>query len=546
MTETEDNTEKQFEIDESLPTKTPKFRESDAGDGTRREDHLLTGLRFYICVISLILCMFLVALDQMVTTAVLTVIADQFHEFNKITWITAAFLMPMGCCAQVWGRLSISFGRKWIMISGMLLFEVGSLITGVSNSMNMFIGGRAIQGIGASCIQTCVMVIANEITTIDKKPILISCLGLTFVVASVAGPAIGGALGTYSSWRWCFYLNLCCGAIIFPFFMFTYNPKPPIGSFKEKLQTVDFIDSGLMISTFVLLLLGISFGQTEASWKTASVICCFTLGGLTLIAFLIFNFKYSENPVIPANIVKKPAIVVSFFAFAFNYSVLVVMMQFTSIYFQNVLGNTAFHTGISLIPVAVATSLVAIANGILMRKTRLIKELCVAGSIILPISVGLMLLLNVEKNVGNYIGFQILLGAATGMNFQGPMISALIAAPKDPGSTILTTSLFNFGRSTGSALFSLIAGAIYTETLKSHIRNVGPQLQEHQIPLLDIIVRTDLIQELSSHDKKLVLTAIMESIHDVFWLALAIAITALLFSIFMSNKKLPKSEEVEA
>lgn len=81
------------------------FRESDAGDGTIREDHILTGSKFYFCVIALILCLFLVALDQMITTAVLTNISDHFHEFNKMTWITAAFLMPMGCFAQVWGRL---------------------------------------------------------------------------------------------------------------------------------------------------------------------------------------------------------------------------------------------------------------------------------------------------------------------------------------------------------------------------------------------------------------------------------------------------------
>ena len=117
-----------------------QFRESDAGDGTVREDHILTGSKFYFCVISLVLCMFLVALDQMITAAVLTNISNHFHEFNKMTWITAAFLMPMGCFAQVWGRLSINFGRKWTMVSGIILFEIGSLISGISTSMNMFIG----------------------------------------------------------------------------------------------------------------------------------------------------------------------------------------------------------------------------------------------------------------------------------------------------------------------------------------------------------------------------------------------------------------------
>ncbi|VEU20353.1 DEKNAAC101087 [Brettanomyces naardenensis] len=362
------------ELDVPNQTQPPsgKFRESDAGDGTVREDHILKGMRFYMCAISLLLCLFLVALDQMITAAVLTTISDHFNEFNKMTWIFSAFMTPLGCCAQVWARLSISFGRKWIMLSGVVLFELGSLIAGVSNSMNMFIGGRAIQGIGGSAIQSCVMIIATEITTIDKKPLLFASLSITYVVASVIGPLVGGTFGSYVTWRWCFYLNLCCGAVILPFFVFTYRPKPPVGSFMKKLKTVDWLDNFLMIAACVLILLGISFGQTEPSWKTASTICCFVLGGLLLIAFLVYNFKFSKYPTLPGDIVAKPAILMAFGTFSLNYSVLMVLAQFLSIYVQNVLGFDSFHSGLFILPCAIASGFTAIITGITMRKIRYI------------------------------------------------------------------------------------------------------------------------------------------------------------------------------
>ncbi|QPG73372.1 hypothetical protein FOA43_000682 [Brettanomyces nanus] len=523
-----------------------KFRESDAGDGTVREDHLLYGFKLIVCVISLILCVFLVALDQMITAAVLTTISDHFQEFNKMTWITAAFLMPMGVCSQVWARLSISFGRKWIVIAGIILFEIGSLVAAISSSMNMFIGGRAIQGVGGSSIMTVVMVIATEITTIDKKPLVLASLSSTFVVASVLGPIIGGIFGTYVSWRWCFYLNICFGAVIFPFFIFTYKPKPPVGTFFEKLNTVDFLNCGLMMSSLVLLLLALSFGETGNTWKSSSVICCFVLGSLLLVAFCIDNFKYSKYPAIPPDIVSNVKADMAFLAFIMNFSCFMVLIQFLSIYFENVAGHNAFHTGLSLIPCAIPVALSAMFSAVIMKKYLLIKPICLISAVMLPISVGLLLLLPVQENMGRSIGFQILLGIATGLNFQGPMMSGLILAPKTPGSNILTMALFNSGRNIASAFFSLIAGVIYSATLKSALPQVASKLQETGISLTDVVSQISLLQEMNAHDQNLVINQIMHSIQNVFYLGLALSFVAFICTLFISDKKLPESDEVEA
>lgn len=233
-----------FEIDREVKCELanvdhPKFKESDAGDGTKREDHILHGTKLWLCVVSLLMCLFLVSLDQMITMAVLTTISEHFHEFDKFTWITAAFMMPLGCLSQFWARLSISFGRKWVMLIGIILFEVGSLVAGIATSMNMFIGGRAIQGTGGSCIQSLTMIIVTEISTIDNRSQLLACVSIVFVVASVLGPLIGGVFGTNVSWRWCFYINLCFGAVIVPLFFLSYKPNPPKGTFRSKLKTID-------------------------------------------------------------------------------------------------------------------------------------------------------------------------------------------------------------------------------------------------------------------------------------------------------------------
>ena len=531
----------------ALEVETPqeKFKESDAGDGTKRKDHILTGTKFYLCVLSLILCLFLIALDQMITAAVLTVISNYFNEFDKLTWITSAYMIPMGCCAQVWGRLSINFGRKWTLVTGIIFFEIGSLISGVANSMNMLICGRAIQGIGGSCIQTVVTIISTEITTIDKRPIIIAVMGLTFVFASAFGPIIGGIFGTYLSWRWCFYLNLCCSAIIFPFFILTYKPKMPTTTIKEKLKTVDVLDNFLLMSSCVLLLLGLSLGQTSNDWGSVSVIICFVLGGVLFIIFLIWNFKYSKYPVIPGNIFFNKQIFISFMIIMLSYSCIMVCIQFLSVYFENVINHNAFHTGLSLIPLAVTISLTSIISGILMKVFSLIKIYSLISGFSLPIAVGLLMLLGIKENLGYTIGFQILLAASNGLNFQGPFMIAMLYAPKDPGSTILTTALINFGRSIGTAVFSNIGEELYTSTLQNYLAKITGSLQGTAYSVQAILLRSDLISKMNKHDHDLIAEQMLKSIHNVFWMVFAISIISLIFTFFMSNRKLPKKSEIE-
>lgn len=522
-----------------------KFRESDAGDGTKREDHILTGKRYYLCVLSLILAMFLVALDQMITAAVFSTISDQFNSFNKLTWITAAFMTPMGCCAQLWGKLSISFGRKWTLVTGMVLFEIGSLIAGVAQSMNMLICGRAIQGIGGSCVQSCSMIIAVEITTIDKKALLLGVMSLTFVVAGVIGPIIGGVFGSYVTWRWCFYINLCLGGIALPFFIFTYKTVSPKGTFREKITNIDIIGNILMISSCVLILVALSCGVTE-KWSSASTIACFVLGGILFIVFCIYNFKYSKHPVIPTRIVNNWRIDAALCSFSVSYSMFLVFEQFLSIYFQNIVGHNPMHTGLSLIPGAISVSGFGIFSGIFIKMTGQVKLLPIFAGIFLAVGSGLIQLLPVKENLGYSIGFQILLGVGCGLNFQSPLMSALVLASKEPGSNILTTALFNFMRSTLSALFSEVGSVIYSEILKKDLPKIIPQLTQKNIDLTRLVTNLDLLNQLNAHDKLLIRTQILHSIRGVFWLCFGLSLVSLLSSWLMSNKRIPKGDKVEA
>ncbi|RCK56465.1 Vacuolar basic amino acid transporter 5 [Candida viswanathii] len=267
-----------------------KFKESDAGDGTRREEHYLHGAHLFLCFFSLFLCLFLFALDQTIIATILTTVGTKFNAFSQVGWLSSGFFLAMAVFIQPFGKLSIIIGRKWAMVVAVVLFEAGSLMCALANSMNVLIGGRVLAGVGGAGINSGVFVIASECVPINKRPFALSIFAVTFAIASVLGPLIGGAFTSNVSWRWAFYINLPVGGVALIVFLYSFRPPDP----------------QLMLSKSSL-----TFGAGEFAWDSSAVISCFVLGPALLIAFCVWNFRFSKNQIIGTEVVKVPQIIAS-------------------------------------------------------------------------------------------------------------------------------------------------------------------------------------------------------------------------------------------
>lgn len=253
-----------------------KFIESDAGDGSKREDQYLHGPRLALCFVAIFLCLFLVALDQTIIATLLTVVGNKFNGFDRIGWLSAGFLLSMAVFAATWGKISIIFGRKITMFIAVSLFEAGSLMCALANDMNVLIGGRVLAGIGGGGIQSMVFILISEIVPLEVRPLGMAGMGCTFAVASVLGPLIGGAFTSSVSWRWSFYINLPIGGVAAAFFFWAFNPPKTKGGIREKLKMIDYLGTALLSAGLVIFLLALTFGAgNQFSWDSAAVICCF-------------------------------------------------------------------------------------------------------------------------------------------------------------------------------------------------------------------------------------------------------------------------------
>ncbi|CDK29827.1 unnamed protein product [Kuraishia capsulata CBS 1993] len=524
------------------------FEESNAGDGTHREDHYLHGVQLWLGILGLFLCMFLVALDQTIVATILQVVGNKFNAEGKVAWIATAFSFAMAVFIQIWGNISIAVGRKNCLFLGIAFFELGSLLCAVSNSMNMLIGGRIIAGFGGGGIQSLVMVIITEIVPIEKRPIAMSGFGVTFALASVLGPLVGGAFTTNVSWRWCFYINLPIGAVAATVVFFVFHPPKPKGNMLPKLKVIDWFGLFLMISGLTLLLLAITFGGNEFPWKSAAVILCFVLGGLLIGAFCLWNFRFSKHPLIPAEIVKVGTIDIACVGMFFVFGYFMSVILYLALYFQVVKGYNALNSGVSLLPTILPVVICSIATGISTTKVRYIKPFTVFGGILGPLGSGLVCLLSIHSGISQRIGCQIVLGVATGVMMQPFILHVQLAAPKTPGSSIIATTMFNFSRNLGSAICTDLAQLVYTSTLSAKMAALKGTPAYYsagldKYDLHDFINDTTQIKKLSEPAKDIVLNVFMIAFKNIFYMCIGFASIALVCTLLMPNDVLPKRSQ---
>lgn len=523
------------------------FVEADAGDGTNREDHHLHGTQLMLCIFSIFMCLFLFALDQTIVATLLTTVGNKFDGFDRIGWLTSGFLLSTAVLVPSWGKVAMVFGRKITMYAAIVIFEAGSLMCALSNSMDTLIGGRVLAGVGGGGIQSLAFVIISEVVPIERRPLSMAVMGCTFAVASVLGPLIGGAFTDNVTWRWCFYINLPIGAVASAVLFFSFRPPKTKGNIREKLMMIDYTGTVLFTSGLVVFLLAITFGAGDQfAWDSAAVIVCFVLGTVVLIAWCVWNFVFAKNPLLPLEVVRIPQVSASALTLFCSFGSFMSGILYIAIYFQVIHGADAWHSGVDLLPFIIAVVVASILLGIIIAKSRFVKPFSVLAGALGPLGYGLISLLRVDSKTPAKIGLLIVAGASTGMQMQASIISLQVAAPKTPGGMIYATTYINVARAAGGALASALATAVYSSALKNtfraHLKTAPAQIQHElgNLSMSTLVSSTTVISQLSPATAEFYKEQVMWAIERVFYMAIGFAGLGFISSLFTTNHRLPK------
>src|SRR3989454_10062493 len=417
-----------------------------------------------------LLVMLLASLDQTIVSTAMPRITVDLQGFDRYTWVTTAYMLTSTVMVPIYGKLSDLFGRKVIFITGVVIFLVGSALSGASQSMNMLIAFRAFQGLGAGALLPIAIAVVGDLFTPRERGKWQGVTGAVFGLSAILGPTLGGWITQYSSWRWVFYVNLPVGILALLVLIFL---MPTLRGKAQKVS-IDYIGAALLVASTVPLLLGLTFAGSQYAWLSPQIIGLLA-GALVMgAAFVIYEAwleRRDGQPIIAPSLFKNSIFAVStLVTFIFGMGLFGAIF-FIPLYVQGVIGSSATNSGLVLTPLTLTLVVGSIVSGQLVSRLGTYKWIALLGMLV---SVGgTLLLLRLDVTSGNTEVLLALLVFGLGMGF-GMSLYTLIVQNANPNKIGQATAALTFFRSIGGAIALAAMGSVLNSAYLPAFNNALP------------------------------------------------------------------------
>ena len=294
---------------------------------------------------------FLSAVNQTIVASALPTIGRELNDFYNLSWVVIAYLLASTIVAPLYGKLADIHGRRGMMLSAVGLFIAGSALCGMAQDMTTLLLGRTLQGIGGGGIVPMVQITVADMVTPRERGRYQAYMGTAWIVAGVAGPALGGIIADNMHWTMIFWLNVPLG-ILTAFLLNRSMKKLPAAGRKHDL---DFIGAALVMAAAVLLLLALTTGGVRVAWLSAPI-AGLIAGAILLTVLSVWWLKRAPEPFLPGTVLTNPVMRLGTAATSFAMGVLTGFMIYLPLYFQVVHKLTPTEAGLALVPVIVLTT----------------------------------------------------------------------------------------------------------------------------------------------------------------------------------------------
>src|SRR5215467_1787094 len=215
----------------------------------------------------LMLGMFLSALNQTIVATALPTIGRDFGDFENLSWVIIAYLLSSTVVSPLYGKLSDIHGRRAMMLLAIGLFLAGSVLSAAAPDMALLIAGRTLQGIGGGGIVPLTQTTIADMITPRERGRYQAYMGTSWIVAGVAGPALGGVIAEYLHWSVIFWLNVPFGLLAG---LLTYHAMKRLPR-HERPHQLDIVGAALMIAAATLLLIALTSGGVRVPWMSPTI-----------------------------------------------------------------------------------------------------------------------------------------------------------------------------------------------------------------------------------------------------------------------------------
>jgi EmrB/QacA subfamily drug resistance transporter len=409
---------------------------------------------------ALMLGMLLAALDQTIVSTALTVISHDFHRPDLYSWVVTSYLLTSTVTTPLYGKISDLFGRKKIFQFAIVMFLVGSVLSGLSQNMFQLIIFRGIQGLGAGGLMSLAFSIVGDVIPPRDRGRYQGYFGAVFGVSSVLGPLIGGFLVDEASWRWVFYVNVPIGAVA----LVVINRVLKLDH-KPRKAKIDFAGALLLVVGVSLILVGVQDIGEKARVTSSSLAYCM-VGLILVVAFVLWERKATE-PILPLRLFRNGVFRVSSALALITGAVMFGAIIFLPQYLQTVRGVSPTISGLRLLPLMLGLLITSIGSGRLISRTGHYKVFVIAGTGITV--AGFALLTQITVTTGSWVlaGMIFIVGLGLGLFMQTLTLATQNSIEQsDMG---VGTSAVTFFRTLGGAIGASVLGAILIAQERSSV-----------------------------------------------------------------------------
>jgi EmrB/QacA subfamily drug resistance transporter len=449
------------------------------------------------------LAMFLASLDQTIVGTALPRIVADLGGFTKYTWVATAYIIASTIAVPITGKLTDMYGRKWFYVAGLCIFIGGSILCGVSDTMNQIIAFRGLQGIGAGIMMANAFIVVGDLFPPSERGKYQGLVAGVFGLSSVIGPTLGGFITDTLSWHWVFFINIPLGLLIIGLFVvFFPNVRP-----QDVKPKIDYLGVVLMVLAVVPTMLALTLGGVDYPWLSVQIVGMFTFSAVMAVLFVFAETRAAE-PIMPMWIFKNPIVVVALLVIFITGFGMFGAIIYIPLFFQGVLGMSATASGSFLTPMMLGLVAGSVISGqILSRAGGHYRIQGVFGLAMMAAGMGLMSTMTVETSYATAVAYIVLLGFGLGNTMPLYIIAVQNAVPYSVMG--IATSSTAFFRQIGGALGLAILGSIVTNRFQSDFLSGLSQAAKEATP-------PQMLDELSQNPQALMNVEAQDNLRALF------------------------------